>query len=148
LRSFCQRKIHFENGADPEFAVDIDVTVMLFENPVCDRQTQPGPFAHLFCREKRIEDFVAGFLIHAGAGVGYRDECVVPLPREGVVLDVQLVKIAGAGCDGELSAVGHGVTGIGDEVDDDLLDCAGIHFYGKRRFAENGRQRNIRRNQS
>src|SRR4051812_39898869 len=90
---------------------DVDPTPVLLNDPVTDRQSQPGPGADRFGREEWFEDLVTDRRVDPGSGV------------EDMELDpVQ----GGAGADGHLSALGAGVEGVGQEVEHDLVDLSRV----------------------
>ncbi len=45
-----------------DFAVDLDLAGMFSNNIVCNAQSKPCPFAHLFCGKKRLENPAYVFL--------------------------------------------------------------------------------------
>ena len=70
-----------------------------------------------------------GIGIHAGAGVGHGQQHVGPRSRGEVLRGVRLVELGVAGLDGEPAAVGHRVARVDGEVDDHLLDLAGVRLH-------------------
>jgi hypothetical protein len=81
-----------------------DDSAVHLDDPVADRQAQPGPLADRLGREERVEDFVADLRIDAAAGIGDLD-----LLDLGAVLDR-------ARADDHRAAGRAGVDRVGDQV--------------------------------
>ena len=90
-----------------DLALDVDAAVVLLDDGVADGQAQPGALADALGREERIEDAGAVLGPDARARVGDADDLGPVLDREP---------------DPELAAPGHGVEGVEDDVDEDLLE--------------------------
>ena len=101
---------------------------MLFENAVAGRQAHPGAFANFLRGEERFEQTLLGAFVHAAAGVGHLQANEIAGRGFGIVHGVSVIDRNDAGGDRQLSAVGHRVARVDDEVHDDLLDTANIRF--------------------
>lgn len=58
-----------ERGAAPEFGFEFDPAMMLADDPIDRRETQPGSFATFLRGEERFEDAIANSWRDAGAVV-------------------------------------------------------------------------------
>ena len=82
---------------------------MLLDDVEHDGQAEPGPL--VLRREERLEDLVRGLAGHARAGVRDAD------PDRGVLL---------VGADRQFAGSRHRVDGVGEEVEEDLLELLGV----------------------
>ena len=57
----------------PGRGLDVDRAAVLLDDPVADREAQPGPFADRLGGEERVEDPLADRRVDAAAGVGDLD---------------------------------------------------------------------------
>ena len=80
--------------------------------------------------EEGLEDAGLNFKRDAGARVGYLDEDVVAGTRIGDVDAVVFINAGGARGDGDAAAVGHGIAGVDHEVEQHLIQAAGINESG------------------
>src|ERR1700726_5292519 len=72
-RQSCRVGYREENdkfGASANLAADLDLPAVIGNDPVDDREPEPGAFADLFCRKEWLEDPILRFGIHAAAGIG------------------------------------------------------------------------------
>ncbi len=60
-----------EGGSQPAGAFHLNVSVVLFDNPVHLGQPQPGPFAHLLGGKKGLKQALPGLGRDAGPAVGH-----------------------------------------------------------------------------
>ena len=115
-----------DGGAVAWFGVDPDVAAGLGDDAVDSGQAQAGSLALGLGGVERLAGAGDDLGRHPGAGVadGHGDVAagrqVVP---EG---GVGLVDLGVGGLDGQGPAAGHGVAGVDGEVDQDLLDLAGV----------------------
>src|SRR5207253_1300487 len=98
-----------ERGALARPAVDRDLAAVLLEDAVGDRQAETGPGPDLFRREERVEDA----LLELGRDPG-------PRVREG---DPDQLVVAARGDPDRLALrIGERVSGVCEQVDEDLLE--------------------------
>jgi hypothetical protein len=64
------REKNDEFGAFANSAADFDLPAVIGDDPVDDREPEPGAFANLFGRKEWLEDPILRFGIHAAAGIG------------------------------------------------------------------------------
>ena len=57
----------------PGVGLDLDRAAVLLDDPVADREAQPGPLADRLGGEERVEDPLADRRVDAAAGVGDLD---------------------------------------------------------------------------
>ena len=101
--------------------------MMVFHNAIDRGQPQSSTASNLFGRKKGLENTFDGTFIHAHARIGDLDldigsgEQVVPLI-------FQLLGHGPAGEDGQVTAVGHGIYGVNEKVEqcDFYLALVGI----------------------
>src|SRR5579875_174056 len=110
-----QRKFHDEGGAAAGGAVHADFAGVLLDDAIGDGKTQPGAAAVAGCRlafggEERIVDTMDVLLGNAAAGV------------RNPHLHVMTV----VGADGQRAAARHGVLGVQEQVQEHLLQLAGV----------------------
>ena len=67
------RQIQPERGADPDLAIDVDVTTRLLAETEHHGQTKAGAFTCLLRGEERLEDTAHRFGRHSDTGIGYLD---------------------------------------------------------------------------
>src|SRR5256885_7160384 len=92
------------------------------------------PYTTLFrsrflCRKERLEDPGLGLLVHADSRIGQREHDVAARAGGRVTADVGLVHVHVGRLDGQAPPGRHCVAGVHREVDDDLLDLAGVGFH-------------------
>ena len=98
----------------------------LVDDAVDRGQPKPGPTIVGLGREERLEHVLERGRVHAGPGVRHREQDVGPRDHVRVARGVRVVELHVGGLDRQLAAVGHRVAGVDREVDDDLLDLAGV----------------------
>src|SRR5271165_2755257 len=109
-------ELHGECGALAGRAIDANLARMLLDDAVGHGQAQPCASAVpalgllVLGGEEWIVDAVNVFLSDAATGVGHGDAHVVSVARG----------------DGEGSAGGHGILGIQEEIEEHLLQFAGV----------------------
>ncbi len=113
-------------------------------------QAQAGSFAAILGGEKRFEDVHLRFVVHAVSAVAHRKQNVRPGLHVGMARDPRFVQIGIFGVNGQLTAAGHGVACVENQIHDDLfhLRRVGAHISQLRIqvqhqtdiFAEHGRQ--------
>jgi len=72
-RQCCRVGYREENdkfGASANLAADLDLPAVIGNDPMDDREPEPGAFANLFCRKEWLEYPILRFGIHAAAGIG------------------------------------------------------------------------------
>ena len=89
------------------------------------REPEAGAAAGLLGREERLEHASQHVVRHAAAGVGHGDGHERSGDR-GVVRDVPAGQARAAGRDGDRPAVGHRIARVDGEIDDGLLQLAGV----------------------
>src|SRR5262245_46976067 len=115
-----ERNPHRERRPLTGFALGVNFAAVFLHDLVADRQSEAGSLSHRFGREEGIEDAADHLGRYAGAGVP----------------DDHARRISvGPGLDGELARPGHGLSGIGQEVEKDLIDL-GPHGFHRRHLAE------------
>ena len=107
------------------------------------REAEPGALARRLGGEERLEhagEYLGG---NAGAGVGDPQPGVAAGFEAGPVVGVGLVHGDVRGVDGELPAAGHRVAGVDCEVDQDLLELAGVRLDRPQAFGGCGVQGDV-----
>src|SRR5207244_9472730 len=79
-----------------------------------------------FGREKRLKDAANGFAIHAAAAVRYAQLHIGPGPNIDMLASVRFVQFDVARFYSQAPARSHGVTRIGDQVQDDWCQLTAI----------------------
>src|SRR5580704_14420379 len=115
-----QGELHGEGRALSGRALDANFSGVLLDDAVSDRKPQPGAatvagLGFVLGGEERIVDAGDVFLRDARAGVG----------------DLYLHVVPVAGCDLECAAGGHGVFGVEEQVEENLLEFAGVAVDGR-----------------
>jgi hypothetical protein len=87
--------------------------VVLLDDAVGDGEAEPGPDPHVLGREERIEDALLESFRDAGAGITHGHAHVAHL--DGTANGDELTR-----------RVRHGVTRVGQQVDEDLLELDGV----------------------
>ena len=82
------RQVDVEARPHAGLAVDLDRPARLGDDPVDDREPEPGPLARRLRREVRLEDPVPDLRRHPRAGVAHRENDVPP-PRQVLHLRLQ-----------------------------------------------------------
>ena len=121
-------QVNLEGRAFPWFAVDVDEAVVLLDDAVDRGQPQAGSLPHLLGGEKRFEDLVEGFLVHAAAVVAYGQQHILPGDKPRVIGAVGLVEGGVFRFDGDLADSGDGVPGVDAQIGQDLVDLGGVHL--------------------
>src|SRR5690348_3056269 len=137
------REKYFEQGSFTQFAFDVQVTAMLFDNAVDSGEAKPSAFAHSFCREKWLKYAFKVGRVDAGACVADGEPDVGARRRILVSGAHRLGDFERSSLELEFAAIGHGVTGIQAEIHDDLLDLRGINFDGRQVLRQQERQLDI-----
>ena len=117
-----RREEDAEGRALGRFAGDPDEPVELLDDAVDGGESEPGPAPHFLRGEERFEDVRAHVGRHAGAGVAHLERHVVARRHRKVSRRERRVRVEVAGDDAEFAAVGHGIAGVGGEIDQDLLE--------------------------
>ncbi len=128
-------EVHGERRALPRRALDADVAAALFDDPVHGSQPQAGAAADRLGGEERLEQPGLHLLRHPAAGIRDRE------------LDVRTRWQRAAGGTGavaghlrggnrDAAAVGHGVAGVGHQVQQHLLDLRRVRADRLRRRGE------------
>ncbi len=107
----------------------LDGRSALLDDAVHRRQAQPGSLAERLGGEERLEDSLAGRLIHPVARVAHDqlDHVRRLTPR----------------LDGQRSAVGHGVARIDHQIHDDLLELPNVSQHEAHPRAQRELKRNV-----
>ena len=105
----------------PRLAVTVDEPVMLFDDGVDHGEPEPGPLPKILGGEKRLEDPVPRFFIHADTRVGDGHHRIAPDLAIAVRRNefrVQPDRLRG---DPQHTALRHGIARVDHQVHDDLL---------------------------
>ncbi len=125
-RGLGQGEIHAEGRSFAGLAVNVDVAVVLRHDAVDRGEAEPRPFPDFLRGEERIEYALPCSLIHSGACVRNGDHGVLPGYPEPVGFQVIAVHFHDTRLDGECAAFSHGVTGVADKVEEDLVYFGGV----------------------
>ena len=103
--------------------------VTLADDAIDGGESQAGPFADLLGGEKRLKNAGARGFVHSAAGVLDRQERIIHGAR--LKIDATRIHIQQgiAGSDGQLPPLRHGVARIDGQVQEHLLDLAGIGLH-------------------
>ena len=118
------RQRHLERRAFSHLREHVDLSLHLVDDGPHGREAEPGALAGFLRRDERIEHAVADLRRDAAARVDHRQD-------NPVVLGPLVVEVDRGG-DPEHAAVGHRVTCVHPEVEDDLFDVRRIaHDLGR-----------------
>ena len=123
-------QVDLEDGAFPGFAVGIDHTVMLLYYPVGRCKPDTGSLPRFLGGEEGLEYPLHGGGVHAGAGVGHREQYESSGPCPGVFPAVLGVDENADGLYGENASFGHGVPGVHAQVHYHLLKHSLVALHG------------------
>jgi hypothetical protein len=112
--------------AQLRLGVDPHVAPGLGHDSVDGRQAQTGPLPFGLGREERLERPVQDLGRHPGAVVADLERDVPPGGQVGVGGRVGVIDIHVGRLDRQLAATGHRVAGVDRQVDQDLVDVAGV----------------------
>ena len=125
-RLLGRRQKDAERRAFPRLADHVDVPLVLLDDAVDDGQAQAGALAEFLGGEERLEDARLHFAAHAAASVGHGQQHVAAGLDVGRQVVGVRVQDDVAGLDGELAAARHGVAGVDRQIDEHLVDLAGV----------------------
>src|SRR5713226_346844 len=125
LRAAVYGQAEGEPGAPPGFAFHSDGSGMLADNLVADGKTQPRTRPDALGCKHGVEDVRKRFETHPHAGVGDLDGHLARFPVVG-----RRRKQA----DLQLASAGHRVHAVIDQVEEDLLQIAGVAIDGRTLF--------------
>ena len=125
-RGIRGREIDAEEAALLRFTVDMNESAMLLDNAINGGKAHAAGLALLFGGEERLEDAIAGFRVHADAGIGDGKDGIGTGDDVGIEAAVGIVEDGHFGFNGEATAVGHGVACVEAEVHENLLDLGGV----------------------
>ena len=114
LRPLHDRQLDDEGRSLARPAFDANAPAVVVDDAVADRQAEAGPLAAFLRREERVEDAAQVLRRNADAIVDERQEDVALL---GARADLQLAAAVRAQ---------HRVLGVGDDVEEDLLDLVRV----------------------
>jgi hypothetical protein len=112
-----------EGGSSSHPTFNRDVTAMRFDDSLTDGEPQAGARTVRFCGEKRFENALEVFSSNPHASIRNANRDIVAGGALGLMTDDRrLVSMdAPLGCDAEDAAVRHGVEGIDQTIEQDLL---------------------------
>src|SRR5215467_3904572 len=108
------RQVNTEGRSCSERSIEFDRAVMVFDDLVADRESQPCALAYFFRGEERFEDASAVGFLDPAAGVADRNADTV-----GAFIALRR--------NVELASRGHAIGGIVRKVENDLGDLVFIH---------------------
>src|ERR1700730_659808 len=114
----------------------MDEAAALLDDAVDGGEAEAGSRAGLLGGEERFEDAGLGGGFHTVAGVGNGDDHVVSTLDRRMEMGVLAVDEKILRIDGELAAERHGVAGVDGEIEEDLLELAGVGFDAAEGIAE------------
>ena len=136
------RQIDFENCSLARPAVNPDVAIILFDDAIYGGKPETGTFGS-FRGEERLEDLRLRFCIHAQTSVTNGQHHELTGFHGRMHAGIAVVERDVAGFDGELAALGHGISRVDREIHDDLPDLAGIGLHGAEIRSRNHGQINV-----
>src|SRR5437899_8260558 len=101
-----QRQFYFKRSSQTLATLYPNLAAVLLQDSVADGQTQSRTLAHSLGREERIVDFLDVFAGYSGAGVLDED------------LDLRIDSLRS---DPQLTAFSHGIAGIDEQIQENLL---------------------------
>ena len=110
------------------------------DDPVDGGEAEAGAFAFALGGEERLEGPLDRLLVHADAGVAHFQADVAARLGVGVHVGVLLVEVGLVDLDHQAPAVRHRVASVDGQVDQHLLDLAGIGLDRTAVLAEAGDQ--------
>ena len=102
------------------------MTAALLENPVHRGEAEAGSLAELLRGEERLEDAGPRLRVHPRAAVGHRQAHVAAGLDTPVLAVERLLELHRERLDRQRPAVGHRVTPVHREVEEDLLELTGV----------------------
>ena len=120
------RQVHGNGGSSPRGALHADVAVALLHDSVHRGQTEARALPLLLRCVERLEDPGQDLLVHAAPVVDDLHGRVSPGGDRQLPLDERRLQGKVCGGNHQLSAPGHGVPGVDDEIHQDLLDLTRI----------------------
>src|SRR5262249_14529980 len=130
-------------GSVAHFAVHSDIATALFDDSVYRGQAEASALAGFFGGEERLKNTGENLLAHPTAGVGNCQTNVVARMRFGSVLAIVSVEMGTRNFESELSAAGHGVARIHNQVHNHLLELSGIGTKMDRAVACNDHEHDV-----
>ena len=115
-------KVDVDSGALARRARQVDLAAAVLHDPEHRGQPQAGALAPRLGGEERFEDVGLDRLVHADTGVADAEHDVVARGHVHQPAGVVAVEARVGRLDGEHATVGHRVTGVRGEIEDDLLD--------------------------
>src|SRR5258707_7518723 len=94
--------------------------------PMYGRKPEPGSHSGLLCCEKWFKDPFSRLFVHTFTGIGYRHFYKWAWFYLDVLAYVVFIKVDVLGLDRQIAAIGHCITGVDDEIHDDLFNLSGI----------------------
>ena len=120
------RQIELHAGALADRAVDPDMAVRLADEAIHHAEAEAGALAVAFGGEERIEGLGGDLRRHAGAGIVDGDQDIRPRRDVGMQRGIAPVERRVRDLDRHRAAVRHGVARIDREVENGVLELAGI----------------------
>ena len=119
-------EIDAESGPLADFAVNVDPSLVLLNDAEDRGEAEAGAFADFLGSEEWLENLLKQFRRNPGSGVGDAKTDESAGPALGDLRGRGVIEFDERGLDEEASAVGHGVAGVNGEVEQDLVDHAGV----------------------
>ena len=126
------RQVDSHRRAVTFLAVDLDVSMRLFDKSVDHAEAEARPLIDVLGGEKGFEHIVQDRGGNAVPGIGHRDQHVIPGSDIAVRAGVFLVEDDVAGLDGELAAVRHRVAGVERQIENRIGELAGVDQRARR----------------
>src|SRR5262245_25258453 len=123
------RQIDLHRRPLARLAVDLDVPLRLFDEPVDLTETEPGALAGRLGGEERLKRTHEHLSGHSDPVVGHGDQDILAAAYLGIGPTIVLVQKGVAGLDGELAAVRHGIAGVDREIEQRSLEFVRVNLH-------------------
>ena len=137
-----------ERAADPELALDSDVSARLVDDPVHGGEPEPGASTSCFGGEERLEQPAPSVFVHPDAGVGKSQPDALVAIVGKMLSNPFGGRVHDGGCDSDCPSPRHRVAGVHDEIHQYLFDLAAIREHPGGDRVELGYELDARADQS
>lgn len=120
-----------EGAPLPFSCLDLELTLMLVNDPVDRGEAQAGSVPRRLGCEEEFEDSVPNGRRDAGSGIGHGQAGKRARPTMRVTAQARLRKGHRNQPEGKGAPAGHGIAGVGGEIEDDLLHLTRIRMSNK-----------------
>jgi hypothetical protein len=110
-----------ERYPDPDSGINKEVSAGLFDDSICCRQTQPYPFARIFLRSERLENFILLVCGNTNSRIMYAHHHIPARSDSNPVTLQPFMQDRIFGLDPNITAVRHRVMRVNNQIHQNLL---------------------------